>query len=146
MAKLIYGKRAPFLYFSSENEFYEAYGFLCNYTKHNLEFQWEYNANSGAWGNEGRILFYKVNSFSAYTPIPNALYNRLTAGRGGNPVYRINCNEFIKELVNNYGFTVNLSKPGNAVTRSPQGLLPPINSINYVSQAYLIDYQRGYNM
>ena len=146
MARLTFGKRKPYLQFANDSEFFEAYGFLCNTSKHKLEFQWEYNANSGAWGNEGRIHFLQANGNSAYSPIPIPLNKRLTAGRWGNPVYRLNCNDYIKELVTNYGFMVNPSKPGNIVTRSAQGLIPPANPTNYVPSAYLADFSRGYNM
>lgn len=146
MARLTFGQRAPYLQFANDSEFFEAYGFLCNTSKHHLEFQWEFNANSGAWGNEGRIHFLKANGNLAYTPIPNSLNNRLTAGRWGNPVYRLNCNDYIKELVGYYGFTVNPMKPGNIITRTAQGLIPPANPMNYVPRAYIADYNRGYNM
>lgn len=145
MVKLKYGKRKPYLIFNSDCDFFETYGFLCNHIKHKLSFQWEYNANSGAWGNEGRIHFYKTN-IGSYAPKPIALSNRLTAGRGVNLIHRLNCNDFIKELVNNYGFAVNPNKPGNAVNRSPQGLIPPANPLAFVPNQYIADYNRGYNM
>ena len=145
MARLIYGARNPRLVFASDADFFETYGFLCNDNIHRLEFQWEYNANSGAWGNEGRIHFLQTNIGAAYNPMPIILQNRLTAGRG-NIANRLNCNDFITELVNSYGFQINPSKPGNLVTRSAQGLLPPLNPTIYVPQQYLNDYQRGYNM
>ncbi len=145
MARLVYGRRAPYLRFANDQEFFEAYGFLCNNALHRLDFQWEYNAGSGAWGNEGRIHFKKTNNGTAYFPMPNALANRLTAGRG-NISNRLNCNDFIVELVHNYGFSINPNRPGNQNTRSAQGLIPPTNPTTYVPQQYLADYQRGYNM
>lgn len=145
MARLVYGARAPYLAFANDADFFETYGFLCNNYRHRLEFQWEYNANSGAWGNEGRIHFLQTNLGTAYNPIPNTLQNRLTAGRG-NIANRLNCNDFISELVNFYGFRINPSRPGNPVTRTAQGLLPPLNPSIYVPQQYFNDYQRGYNM
>lgn len=146
MARLIYGKRAPFLRFANDSEFYEAYGFLCNPQKHKLEFQWEYNAGSGAWGNEGRIHFLFGNAPTAYAPIPRALAARLSAGRGTSIALRLNCNDFINELVLQYGFRVNPAKPGNIATRSAQGLIPPPDPKNFVPPQYLPDYNRGYMM
>lgn len=145
MARLQYGTRHPYLTFSSDAEFFETLGFLCNTRKHGLSFKWEFNANSGAWGNEGRIHFLRIG-FSDYNPKPIALQNRLTAGRGGNIVYRLNCNDFIKELVQFYGFIVNPHQPGNAITRSPQGLIPPSNPLTYVPSQYITDFNRGFNM
>lgn len=145
MAKLTYGNRAPYLRFANDAEFFEVLGFLCNATKHNLQFQWEYNANSGAWGNEGRIHFFACANGVAYQPMPNVLQQRLTAGRG-NIASRINCNDFVQELVINYGFYVNPAKPGNAITRTAQGLLPPSNPHNYVPPQYLSSFNYGYNL
>lgn len=145
MARLQYGRRRPYLLFANDNEFFETYGFICNSQKHNLSFQWEYNQKSGAWGSEGRIHFMNTGT-GAYTPIPVALQNRLTAGRGISIVYRVNCNDFIKELVSNYGFQVNPYKQGNAATNTPQGLIPPTNPQNFVPQQYLADYNSGFNM
>ena len=145
MVRLQYGKRNPRLVFNSESDFFEAYGFLCNAQKHGLEFQWEFNANSGAWGNEGRIHFLRVG-FLDYSPKPVTFQNRLTAGRGGNIIFRLNCNDYITELVSNYGFNVNPRKPGNSITRSPQGLIPPTMPLQYVPSQYVADYNRGFNL
>ena len=145
MARLQYGKRRPYLIFSSDAEFFETYGFLCNSIKHRLEFQWEYNANCGAWGNEGRIHFLKITS-TDYNPKTSPLQSRLTAGTGGNIDHRLNCNDFITELVSNYGFHTNPLKPGNTITRSPQGLIPPNNPLIYVPAHFVVDFNRGFNM
>jgi hypothetical protein len=144
MAKLQYGKSGHYLVFANDAEFFLTYGFLCNSQKHALAFQWEYNANSGAWGNEGRIHFLSVGG-NDYSPKPQVINKKLTAGYG-NIVHRVNCNEYIKELVLNYGFSVNPQKPGNKVSRSPQGLLPPANPQIYVPNAYLNDFMNGFNM
>ena len=81
-----------------------------------------------------------------YNPIPYPLELRLKSGRGYNIIYRVNCNDFIKELVINYGFYVNPARPGNIATRTPQGLLPPPNPEDYVPEEYWEDFLRGYNM
>lgn len=137
-----FGQRAPYLQFANDNEFFEAYGFLCNNIKHQLEFQWEYNETSGAWGNEGRILFYATNGGHEYLPMPNALFIKLTAGVG-RVIKRLNCNDYIQELVKNYGFT-----PVNAggVYNTPTKLIPPTNPTSFVPPQFLTDYNRGYNM
>lgn len=146
MPRLSYGKVPPFLTFANESKFFETYGFLCNDVTHHLEFQWEFNANSGAWGNEGRIHFLNVGNGDCYNPIPYPLELRLKSGRGYNIICRVNCNDFIKELVINYGFYVNPARPGNIATRTPQGLLPPPNPEDYVPEEYWEDFLRGYNM
>ncbi|MBR2892110.1 MAG: hypothetical protein IKC22_07060 [Bacilli bacterium] len=141
MAKLVYGKRNK-LNFRDYGEFYKAYGFLCNSSKHSLKVMLEYNARSGAWGNEGRILLYK-HSTTHYTPLPQAFYNKLTAGRG-RIINRINCNEYVLELYQHYGFSV--SNTINGIT--PSNLTPPSlqDALTYVPVAYQNDFLQGYNM
>lgn len=147
MVRLQYGRRRPFFCFDNEQDFYEAYGFLCNITRHYIKFQWEYNADSGAWGNEGRVLFNKIpNCDLDYNPKPVSLSNRLTAGWGTQIAYRLNCNDYINELVNNYGFVVDPNRPGNINTRTAQGLIPPTYPQAYVPTQFLEAFNRGYNM
>lgn len=147
MPILVFGKKGHQLIFANDSEFYEAYGFLCNNTKHHTELCWEYNKDSGAWENEGRIhLNQLTGSNQSYSPIPTPLQNKLTNGRWGNPVYRINCNDYIKYLVHNFGFVPNPYKPGNQATRSAQFLIPPTNPQQYVPNQNIVDFNRGFNM
>ena len=141
MQRLVYG-RVNQLVFNNYNEFYETYGFLCNDLKHNLKFYLEYNARSGAWANEGRIQFYYCGT-NHYMPIPQSLANKLTAGVG-KIAYRVNCNEYLFELHNNFGFDyVNGS---NGIT--PSELTPPTyqQALSYVPVQFHPDFLRGYNM
>lgn len=143
----VFGKKGHQLVFASDAEFYESYGFLCNNVKHHTEMCWEYNKGSGAWENEGRIHLNKLSySTLSYSPIPTPLFNKRTNGRGGNPVYRINCNDYIKYLVQNFGFIPDPNKPGNPATRSAQFLIPPSNPQQYVPTQYMNDFNRGFNM
>ena len=148
MARLSYGKfKNKMLTFASDAEFFEALGFLFNSIKHRVEVHWEYNALSGAWADEGRLYFYKINQ-SHYTPIPVVYKFRLTAGVG-NVDKRLNCNEYIEELAANYGF---LSSNGvsHSSTNSPITISSsspkPIYIKQYVPNQYIADFDRGYNM
>lgn len=141
MARLIYGRQNK-LIFSSDSEFFEAYGFVCNNIKHKLEFQWEYNETSGAWGSEGRIHFFAATFRQVYLPMPNVLSVKLTAGNG-RIIKRLNCNDYIQELVSNYGFAP-VSNSG--VYNTPTKLIPPNNPISFVPPQFVADYNRGYNM
>ena len=141
MVKLIYGRRSPYFEFNDNADFFECYGFICNMERHNIEIVWEYNNVSGAWANEGRIHFLEQYDREAYSPMPATIENRLTIGRG-NIAARLNCNEYIIELKNFYGFATRTN--GNGIT--PQRLYPPTNPEQYVPQEYLEDFYRGYNM
>jgi len=81
--------------FNSESEYYQALGYLAK-SDGTTSIHWENNELQGAWGSEGRIHFLEENptiagSFS------------LTAGRPG-VKYRTNCNDFIKNIVENHNF------------------------------------------
>lgn len=140
MAQLMYGKRRPFLIFRNDSDFYECLGFVCNMARHGIEIVWEYNQQSGAWANEGRIHFKKING-SIYTNIPNTIRNRLTAGNG-NVAARLNCNDYILALHNNYGFTTRVQP--NGIT--PHKLFASQNPLQYVPTNFYNDFNRGYNM
>lgn len=79
MAQLIFGKSLTRkIIFASDNEFYEALGFLCN-VNNNIRIVLERNDQQGAWAPEGRMEFflnrnyplYFVNSFTARDHIVN---------------------------------------------------------------------------
>lgn len=81
--------------FENEHEYYRALGYLCRDSSA-TSINWENNEQQGAWGSEGRIHFYIENP-----NIPGKF--RMTAGTG-NICSRVNCNEFVKNLVSNCGF------------------------------------------
>ncbi len=59
---------------------------------------WEHNEQQGAWDSEGRIQF-------TVTPLPFSNNLRHTAGVG-RVTSRVNCNEFVENLINNHSFVV----------------------------------------
>lgn len=92
------GKRMRFY---SENEYYETLGFLSK-TDSSTLIVWERNQDQGAWGPEGRILcFHSLNKF---TP---PLKRKFTKGLGKKIKHRINCTEFVANLINNHEFVLN---------------------------------------
>lgn len=84
--------------FNSESEFYELLGFL---TKSNgtSELVWEPNDQSGAWAQEGRILFFIAQ--------PKELRAQLLHTAGvGKVVSRVNCNEFLDNIRRDHAFVL----------------------------------------
>ena len=94
MFKKSFGSKGQ-ISFNNENEYYQALGYLAK-SDNTTSIHWEKNEEQGAWGNEGRIHFYTSNP-----QIPGEF--KLTAGVG-NILHRTNCNEFIKNIVNNHNF------------------------------------------
>lgn len=81
--------------FSSPEEYYQLLGYLAK-SDGTTSITWENNEESGAWGSEGRIQFYRRN-----LPLIGKL--KYTAGTGS--VYkRVNCNPFIEHIVKYHGF------------------------------------------
>lgn len=81
--------------FADEHERYFALGFLASGKRTSIH--WEHNDQQGAWGKEGRIHCYKdLNLF------PKGLQS-FSAGKPG-ILKRINCNDYIGELVTVHGF------------------------------------------
>lgn len=96
MVQLVFGKNSQ-LQFVNEAEFYRTLGFLAK-SDGSTSLSWENNLASGAWGDEGRIHFYRVSA-----NIPTVLSNLFTAGTGS-ILYRVNCNEFVEYISTQYGF------------------------------------------
>lgn len=96
--------------FSNESEYYKALGYLAK-SDETSSIVWEHNEQQGAWGSEGRILFYVQNP-----PIPGSF--SFTVGTG-NIVHRTNCNEFVQHIVTNhnfqYGNTQNIQNIRNTI-------------------------------
>ena len=85
------------LTFSDEHEFYRFLGYLAR-SKGETSLVFEHNEQQGAWGPEGRIQIHSSDFPTKWPAFPT------TAGNGGNVLSRINCNEFIKEIVANHAF------------------------------------------
>lgn len=83
--------------FANEHEYYFALGFLASARRTSIH--WELNDEQGAWGQEGRIHCYCDLAL-----FPNGLQS-FTAGTG-NVLARINCNQYIGQLVNVHGFVL----------------------------------------
>lgn len=122
MSKICFGKENQ-VCFRDWHEYYFALGFLAN--SNNAEIRWEHNENQGAWGSEGRI--------HCLVPCERFPQNfNFTAGRGS--VYaRINCNDYVKALVEKHKFSMNSRN----------------NSFNEilstVPDEYVKDFRSGYN-
>lgn len=84
--------------FNAEEEYYEFLGYLLKGDGSSI-LVWEHNDEQGAWAKEGRILFF--------TDPPQALRVTLshTAGNG-NIISRVNCNEFILNLIADHHFAL----------------------------------------
>lgn len=84
------------LTFSNESEYYEFLGYLSK-NDGSVKIVWEDNDEQGAWGKEGRILLFE-------NP-PQSLSAQLTFTAGnGNIQHRINCNEFVENIITNNAF------------------------------------------
>lgn len=110
--------------FSSEKDFYELLGYLAK-SDGTSSIVWEHNEDQGAWGSEGRIQFYTDSlPFTANLPY--------SAGVGA-IVKRVNCNEFVKYIIDNHGFIT--------------GKNQDISNIKATIPAeYMPDFERGYSM
>ena len=90
--QLSFGER-NFVTFSDEADFYFCLGFLMNPNK-GVRFDWEVYDNK--WGIEGRIWIN--NSSNA----PSSLLRAFSAGTQ-TVEHRLNCNEYIRYLHDNFG-------------------------------------------
>lgn len=94
MCKLTFGTKNQ-IQFANKHEYFELLGFIAK-SDGTTSLVWEHNEEQGAWGSEGRIHFY-----TNVRPYSVTLHH--TAGVGG-IVSRVNCNEFVKNLIDNHGF------------------------------------------
>lgn len=124
MSRLNFGTKNQ-VSFHSENEFYETLGFLAKPEKH-IKIVWEPNEESGAWGSEGRIQCYRL-----IDDFPISLSRAFTAGVG-NIIFRINCNDYVRYLVENHNFQFGEQQDYNAI----KSTVP----IDFAS-----DFEKGYN-
>lgn len=113
------------IHFASENEYYEFLGYLAK-SDGSTSIVWEHNEEQGAWGSEGRIQIH-INNF------PFTETCKLTAGRGRSIINRVNCNEFVMNIVDDHNFIM-----GNDQNID--------NIRNTVPTDYLLDFNRGLNL
>ncbi|OIV40352.1 hypothetical protein [Flavobacterium johnsoniae] len=99
MYKQYFGKRRR-MRFDSQIEYYETLGFLAK-SDGSISLVWENNELQGAWGSEGRIHCH--SNLIKFTP---PLRRKFTKGRAKRVLHRINCNEFVADLVNTHGFVM----------------------------------------
>ncbi len=114
------------LTFNNEHEFYRFLGFLAR-SEGETSLVFEHNEQQGAWGSEGRIQIHTSDFLTKWADIPT------TAGNGGNVLRRINCNEFIKEIISNHAFI--------------EGMTQDIASIRAtIPSAFVDDFNNGLAM
>jgi hypothetical protein len=123
--KLNYGERNHVI-FETEEDFFEAIGYLAN-SDRGLYISSEQSDNR--WGAEYRLWLEDISD------IPEALDEARSAGLDAYEA-RINCNEYVYELVSNFGFA-----PGK---RQNANKIRAIIEDDYSD--YLYDYDRGYNL
>lgn len=123
MAQLTFGTNQQ-IQFASDNEFYEALGFLSK-NDDTTSIHWEHNEDQGAWGSEGRIHCYKNLS-----RFPTYFSSAFTAGNSS-IAKRINCNEYIQYITTNHNFVfgseqnhanIRATIPTNYITDFDRGL------------------------
>lgn len=123
MYKQFFGKRNK-MRFDSPKEYYETLGFLAK-SDGSISLVWEHNENQGAWGSEGRIHCH--NNINRFT---EPLKRKFTAGRAKNVIHRINCNEFVQDIVTNHSFQMGSNQDTNLIRTT----IPP---------QFFIDFNRG---
>jgi hypothetical protein len=122
MFKVQFG-RPKVMVFANANEYYLTLGFLAK-SDGTTSIVWENNQYQGAWKHEVRI--HCLKDLNTFTP---PLINKFTRGRTG-ILKRINCNEFIEDLLNNHGFV--------------QGAIQNITTIrSTIPAAYVADFDSG---
>jgi hypothetical protein len=123
MAQLIFGKSLTRkIIFASDNEFYEALGFLCN-VNNNIRLVLERNDQQGAWAPEGRMEFFLNRNYPLY------FVNSFTAGVG-RKIHRTNNTEYCDYLKNNHAII--------------DGFVQNINNVRATIPAqFIADFNRG---
>lgn len=122
MARRHFGQRNE-LYFQSDEEYYEALGYLAN---PNSSYYITCEEYANKWGAEYRINFYSISN------MPQSLQNALSAGNN-TYVARLNNNDYIHTLIHDYNF----STTGNQILRDILDTIPP---------RHLESFNRGYEI
>ncbi len=120
--QLVFGER-NIVAFATESDFFEALGFLAN---NNRGIRFDFEQYDNKWGIEGRIWI--TNSSKA----PNSLKNAFSAGTDYVD-HRLNCNEFILFLINNFGFKNGSNNTYHSI-------------VGYIPTNFKNDFDRGYNL
>lgn len=102
MTTLTYGKNHQINFINLA----EKYSFIGYLTNHDAFLQWEHNEQQGAWGSEGRIAF---TSDHVKQHFPNLGYSA-----GGSYASRLNCNNFVEELLQ-LGFSAGNTQNTNVI-------------------------------
>ena len=118
--QLTFGKYGQ-VHFSNKNEYYYTLGLLASAKRTSIH--WEHNEEQGAWASEGRIHCYSDQHL--FTPVFN-----ITTGTGP-AIGRINCNEYVRRLLDVEHFREGRINQNIASISST------------VTQQYLSDFQRG---
>jgi hypothetical protein len=124
MYKTFFGSKKQ-ITFPTVSSYYEFIGYLAK-DDGSSRIVMENNDDQGAWGREGRIEF--LNDI----PIELTVTMKHTAGNS-NIRSRVNCNEFIDDLINNHNFT----KDGKQDLAKIKKTIP----LNYLN-----DFKAGYNL
>ncbi len=110
--------------FADEHEYYKLIGFLAK-SDGSTSLVWEHNEEQGAWGSEGRIQIYRAI-------LPNNM-GRLSLSAGvGNIINRLNCNEFVQDIVRNHGFVMGVQQDKE-------------NVLETIPDEFKKDFEEGYN-
>ncbi|PWN64343.1 hypothetical protein C1638_010555 [Chryseobacterium oncorhynchi] len=112
--------------FDSPEEYYETLGFLAK-SDGSMALVWEDNQNQGARGREVRI--HCLSNIDSFTP---PLVRKFTAGRD-KIIHRINCNEFVEDLLTNHNFALGSIQDTTLIR-------------NTIPQQYLVDFDRGFSI
>lgn len=108
--------------FRNQHEYYELLGFLAK-SDDTVSITWEHNEQQGAWGSEGRLEFYTTN-------IPVAATLSQTAGNSGSILSRVNCNDFVQNLIQNHAFVWGKVQPEEEIRAT-------------IPAEFQIDFERG---
>ncbi|QHI34678.1 hypothetical protein IMCC3317_00210 [Kordia antarctica] len=123
MYKQYFGVRKK-MRFDSPEEYYETLGYIAK-SDGSCDLYREENQNQGAWGPEIRMNCYKnLHKF------PAPLKRKFTKGRGKKVLHRINCNEFIQDLLDNHNFKKDEIQDVNTIR-------------NTIPAQYQVDFDRG---
>lgn len=123
MYKQRFGKLGQ-LQFQNEEAYYELLGYLAK-SDNSTRLKWEDNDVKGtAWGKELRIEFFVAQPVNLTANLPHS------AGNGHKILTRVNCNEFVRNIVDNNNFVMGFNQ--NA-----------INIRSTIPAQYQADFDRG---
>ena len=110
------------LTFTNESEYYELLGYLAK-SDGSVKLVWEDNDDQGAWGKEGRIQLFE-------NPPQTLSANLMLTAGVGNVLHRINCNEFVENIITHNAFVYGSSQDRVAIMAT-------------IPQEYQSDFTRG---